>query len=267
LSAVAVTAERVTQARVALSEWTKLRSVRSTRWSLLAAVVGTIGIAALACAVVANHYPRMDAHEKANFHPLEVNFVGVLLAQLAIGVLGVLVITGEYSTGMIRSTLIAAPKRLPVLWAKAAVFGAVVFVLMLPAVVVAFVVGQALLASQHIDIGFSHPGVVRAIVGAALYLTVIGLLGLGLGAIIRNTAGGIAAFAGLLFVIPPLLNVLPSSWNDAISPYLPGDAGTQVMTIAHEGHHLSPWGGFAILCAWTAFFLALAAVLLVRRDT
>jgi ABC-2 type transport system permease protein len=267
LSAVAVTAERVTQARVALSEWTKLRSVRSTRWSLLAAVVGTIGIAALACAVVANHYPRMDAHEKANFHPLEVNFVGVLLAQLAIGVLGVLVITGEYSTGMIRSTLIAAPKRLPVLWAKAAVFAAVVFVLMLPAVVIAFVVGQALLASQHIDIGFSHPGVERAIVGAALYLTVIGLLGLGLGAIIRNTAGGIAAFAGLLFVIPPLLNVLPSSWNDAISPYLPGDAGTQVLTIAHEGHHLSPWGGFAILCAWTAFFLAAAAVLLVRRDT
>jgi len=267
VSTAAVAVGRVTEARAVLSEWTKLRSLRSTRWSLLAAIVGTIGIAALACAVVANHYPRMDAHEKANFHPLEVNFVGVLLAQLAIGVLGVLVITGEYSTGMIRSTLIAVPKRLPVLWAKAAVFGAVVFVLMLPAVVVAFFVGQALLASQHIDVAFSHPGVERAIVGAALYLTVIGLLGLGLGAIVRNTAGGIAAFAGLLFVIPPLLNVLPSSWNDAISPYLPGDAGTQVLSIAHEGHHLSPWGGFAILCAWTAFFVAVAAVLLVRRDT
>ena len=127
-------------------------------------------------------------------------------------------------------------------------------------------VGQALLASQHIDVAFSHPGVERAIVGAALYLTVIGLLGLGLGAIVRNTAGGIAAFAGLLFVIPPLLNVLPTSWNDAIAPYLPGDAGTQIMTIAHEGHHLSPWGGFAILCAWTAFFLAVAALLLVHRD-
>jgi ABC-2 type transport system permease protein len=267
LSAVAATAGTVTQARVALSEWTKLRSLRSTRWSLLAAVVGTIGIAALACAVVANHYPRMDAHEKANFHPLEVNFVGVLLAQLAIGVLGVLVITGEYSTGMIRSTLIAVPKRLPVLWAKAGVFGAVVFFLMLPAVVIAFVAGQALLASQHINIGFSHPGVERAIVGAALYLTVIGLLGLGLGAIVRNTAGGIAAFAGLLFVIPPLLNVLPSSWNDAISPYLPGDAGSQIMSITHGDHHLSPWGGFAIFCAWTAFFVAVAAVLLIRRDT
>jgi ABC-2 type transport system permease protein len=267
MSSAAVTAGRVTEARVALSEWTKLRSLRSTRWSLLAAVVATIGIAALTCAVVANHYPRMDPHEKANFHPLEANFVGVLLAQLAIGVLGVLVITGEYSTGMIRSTLIAVPRRLPVLWAKAAVFGAVVFVLMLPAVVIAFFAGQALLASQHIDIGLSHPGVERAVVGAALYLTVIGLLGLGLGAIVRNTAGGIAAFAALLFVIPPLLNVLPSSWNDAISPYLPGDAGGRIMSITHDAHALSPWAGFAVFCAWTAFFLAVAAVLLVRRDT
>jgi ABC-type transport system involved in multi-copper enzyme maturation permease subunit len=257
---------RVTQARVAVSEWTKLRSLRSSRWSLLAAVIGTIGIAALACAVVANHYPNMSAQDKRDFHPLEVNLVGVLLAQLAIGVLGVLVITGEYTTGMIRSTLIAVPKRLPVLWAKAAVFGVVVLVLMLPAVVIAFFVGQALLASQHIDIGFSQAGVARAVVGAALYLTVIGLLGLALGAIVRNTAGGIAAFAGLLFVIPPLLNVLPSSWNDAISPYLPGDAGSQIFSITQGGHHLSPWGGFAILCAWTAFFLAAGAVVLVRRD-
>jgi ABC-2 type transport system permease protein len=267
VSAVAATTARVTQSRVALSEWTKLRSLRSTLWSLFAAVLMTIGIAALACAVVANHYPHMDPREKANFHPLEANFVGVFLAELAIGVLGVLVITGEYSTGMIRSTFLAVPRRLPVLWAKAGVFGAVVFVLMLPSVFVAFFVGQALLASQHIDIAFSHPGVLRAIVGAALYLTVIGLLGLGLGAIVRNTAGGIAAFAGLLFVIPPLLNVLPSSWNDAISPYLPSSAGRSVFSLTHGPHELAPGPGLALFCTYTALALAIAAVLLVRRDT
>ena len=109
------------------------QSVRSTRWSLLVAVVGTIGIAALACAVVAHHYPQMSPSDRADFNPLDVSFVGVQLAQLAIGVLGVLVITGEYSTGMIRSTMCAVPKRLPVLWAKAAVYGLVTLALMLPA--------------------------------------------------------------------------------------------------------------------------------------
>jgi ABC-2 type transport system permease protein len=181
-------------------------------------------------------------------------------------VLGVLVITGEYSTGMIRATLIAVPKRLPVLWAKAGVFGLVVFGLMLPSVLIAFVVGQSILARHHIQIAFSHPGVARAVVGAALYLTVLGLLGLGLGAIVRNTAGGISAFAGLLFVLPPLMNVLPQSWNDAISPYLPGTAGERIMSITHDANALSPWAGFALFCGYTAAALAVAGFLLVRRD-
>jgi ABC-2 type transport system permease protein len=116
---------RVTQLRVCLSEWTKLRSVRSTRWSFVAAVVFTIGIAALACAVVSHHWPHMSAADRADFHPLEVNLAGVQLAQLALGVLGVLVITAEYSTGMIRASMTAVPRRLPVLWAKAIVYGLV----------------------------------------------------------------------------------------------------------------------------------------------
>ena len=144
----------VTQMRVAVSEWTKLWSVRSTRWSLFTAFLFTIGVAALACAVVAHHYPRMDAGEQRNFHPLEVNLAGVQLAQLAIGVLGVLIITAEYSTGMIRASFTAVPKRLAVLWAKAGVFSAVTFALMLPAVLVAFFVGQAILSRHHINTTF-----------------------------------------------------------------------------------------------------------------
>lgn len=257
---------RVTQMRVALSEWTKLRSVRSTRWSLLVAVIGTIGVGALACGVVAHHWPQMDAHDRADFSALDVTFAGVQLAQLAIGVLGVLVITGEYSTGMIRSSFTAVPKRLPVLWAKAGVYALTTLVLMVPATLTAFFVGQAFLSTQNIDIAFSDPGVPRAVIGAALYLVTIGLFGIGLGAIVRNTAGGIATFAGIMFVLPPLMNVLPASWNRAASPYLPLSAGESIMTVT-PGDHLSPWVGFGLFVAYAAAALALAAVLLVRRDT
>ncbi len=257
---------RVTQIHVALSEWTKLWSVRSTRWSLFAAFLFTIGVAALACAVVAHHYPQMDVREQLNFHPLEVNLAGVQLAQLAIGVLGVLIITAEYSTGMIRASFTAVPKRLAVLWAKVGVFGAVTFALMLPAVLVAFFVGQAILSRHDINTTFGAPHVARVLVGAALYLTVVGLFGLGLGAIVRNTAGGIASFAAIMFVLPPLMNVLPSSWNSAASPYLPLQAGEAILATT-PGGHLSPWLGLALLAGYAAAAIAVAAVLLARRDT
>jgi ABC-type transport system involved in multi-copper enzyme maturation permease subunit len=207
----------------------------------------------------------MHPSDRADFHPLEVNLAGVQLAQLAIGVLGVLVITAEYSTGMIRASMSAVPRRLPVLWAKAIVYGATTLVIMVPAALLAFVVGESILSGRNIDIAFSHPGVARAVVGAGLYLTVVGLFGLGLGAIVRNTAGGIALFAGLMFVLPPLMNVLPTSWNDAASPYLPLQAGQTIMSIT-PGNHLSPWAGFAVLCGYAAASLLVAAVLLRRRD-
>jgi ABC-2 type transport system permease protein len=257
----------VTQARVLLSELTKLRSVRSTRWSLAVAFVFTIGIAAIATTVFRHHWPTMNFRDRADFHPLELNLVGVQLAQLAIGVLGVLVITAEYSTGMIRASMTAVPKRLPVLWGKAAVYGATTLVLMIPSVLIAFVVGQTILAGgngiPHLSLG--DPGVARAVVGAGLYLTVIGLFGLGLGAIVRNTAGGIATFAALMFVLPPLMNVLPTSWNNAASPYLPLQAGQAIMSIT-PGNHLSPWVGLGLLAGYTAAALLVAAVLLRRRD-
>ena len=128
---------RVTQLRVAVSEWTKLRSLRSTLWSLFAAVLLTILLPVLFAALTSSHWGSMSPHERADRHPLDIALAGVNLSQLAIAVLGVLVITGEYSTGMIRSTLIAVPKRLPVLWAKLGVYGAGAFVLMLPSVLIA----------------------------------------------------------------------------------------------------------------------------------
>jgi ABC-2 type transport system permease protein len=261
---------RVTLPRVLLSEWTKLRSVRSTVWSLLLAVIFTIGLPSLFAAILANRWPHLSPHERADHsqHPLEVSLAGVNLSQLAIAVLGVLVITGEYSTGMIRASFTAVPRRLPVLVAKVAVFAAAVFALMLPAVLAAFFASQAVLARHHIlQVSFSQAGVARTVIGGALYLTIVGLFALGLGAIVRNTAGGIATFVALMFVLPPLMNVLPQSWNDAITPYLPDSAGRAVFSLTTGAHSLSPWTGFGLFCAYAAAAIAIAAVLLVRRDT
>ena len=243
-----------------------MRSSTGTKAGLLVSVVAMAGLGILVSAVQMAHWNQMSFQDRATFDPVDTSLGGWHLAQLAIGVLGVLVITGEYSTGMIRATLSAVPKRLPVLWAKAAVYATVCFLFMLPATLIAFFASQAILSGHHIQIAFSHAHVARAVVGAALYLTVIAVFSLSLGAILRNTAGGIATFAAILFVIPPLMNVLPSSWNDAASPYLPSNAGRAILAITRDSSSLAPWTGFGLFCGYTAVALLLAAVLLRRRD-
>jgi ABC-2 type transport system permease protein len=268
----AVTAARlpvgpVTQRRVAVSEWTKLRSVRSTRWSLLVSLLLIIGIGILVCVIFESRWPHLSPGDRARFHPLRANLAGVNFAQLAIGVLGVLTITAEYTTGMIRASFSAVPKRLPVLWAKTLVFGAVAFAISLPAVFIVFFAGQSILSGQHINIGISHPGVVRALFGAPLYLTVMGLFGLGLGAILRSTAGGISALAAIVFVLPPIISLLPTSVTNSVDPYLPSNAGGAIWTINPDPNTLAPWAGFAVFCAYAVAALAVAAILMLRRDT
>jgi hypothetical protein len=259
---------RVTQARVIRSEWTKLITLRSTRWSLFVAVLLTIGLPLLFAAVTSSHWGSMSPHDRADRHPLDIALAGVNLSQLAIGVLGVLVITGEYSTGMIRASFTAVPKRLPVLWAKGIVFAAVTFVLMLPSVFIAFFGSQAILSRHDIlQISISQSGVARAVVGGAAYLMLLGIFALAVGTVVRSTAGGIAVFAALFFVIPPLLNILPTSWNNAISPYLPDAAGRSIFSLTHGAHSLAPGPGLALFAGYCALALAIAAVLLVRRDT
>jgi ABC-2 type transport system permease protein len=266
LSLPANRALRVTQRRVIRSEWTKLRSVRSTYWSLLIALLLIVGIGILVCVIFNARWPHLAPHERANFKPLRANLAGVNFAQLAIGVLGVLAITAEYSTGMIRSTFSAVPKRLPVLWAKTIVFATVAFVLTLPAVVIVFFIGQAILSGQHINISISHRGVVRALVGAALYLMVMGVFGLGLGAILRSTAGGISALAAIVFVLPPIIGLFPASFANSVTPYLPSDAGGAVWTITPDPNTLAPWTGFAVFCGYAVASLLVGAILMVRRD-
>ena len=257
---------RVTPARVVHSEWIKFRSLRSSWLTLLAAVVAVVGFGALICWVTVNRWDRLPAPERLSFSAAEQSLKGFYLAQLAVGVLGVLLVTGEYSTGTVRATLAAVPRRLPVLWAKAAVFAAVTLVLTAAACLTAFLLGQALLAGHHLDTTLSAPGATRVVFGTALYLTVIGLLAIGVGALIRNTAGGVATVLGLLLVLPVLVEVLPGSWRDHLLPYLPSTAGQSLVTLHVQSPMPAPWTGFAILCLYAAATLAGGAVLLRHRD-
>jgi ABC-2 type transport system permease protein len=259
------TGQRVTQARVVRSEWTKLRSVPSTAWSLLAAVALIVGFGALYCVLRVTR-PPTGPEAVAAFDSTAVSLTGVQLAQLAIGVLGVLLVAGEYATGTIRVSLAAVPRRLPVLWGKAIVFALTTLVLCLPATLAAFLVGQSILSAEHLDISLGDPGVARAVVGSALLLSAVGLLGLGLGAVLRSTAGGVAGLFGLLFGPQLLAGLLPADWSDKLYPYLPVPAGAAVASARPDPAALGPWSGFALFCLYTAVILALAAWQLRRRD-
>jgi ABC-2 type transport system permease protein len=261
------TAGRVTFPRVLVAEWTKFRSVRSTAWTLGIGVLLTIGFPVLFAFVTSSHWGQMPAQERASRSPLDIALAGVYVAQLAIAVLGVLVISAEYSTGSVRSTFTAVPKRLPVLWAKLVDYAVVSFVLMVPAVLASFFATQAILARHDIlQVSFTAPGIARCMIGGALYVAMTGILALALGAIVRNTAGGIATFAGLFFVIPPLMNLLPTSWNNAISQYLPSEAGRQVFALHHVPNTLTPLAGALVLAGYCVAAIAIAALLLRRRD-
>jgi ABC-2 type transport system permease protein len=252
------------------SEWTKLRTVRSTYWTLFAAVVAMVGLSAILCAIYVAQYANVSASDRRTFDPVSFSLTGSFLAQLAIGVLGVLVITNEYGSGMIRATFAATPQRLSVLAAKASVFAGVTLVVTTAACLVAFLVGQMILSAKGIGVTLGAPGALRTVVGTGLYLAVLGLLALGLGTIIRKTAGAIAAVFGLIFVLPAVASLLPSSMN-SIQKFLPSNAGQAL--IENGARHststaaqLSPWAGFGVFCLYAAITLAIAGTTLVRRD-
>jgi ABC-type transport system involved in multi-copper enzyme maturation permease subunit len=251
------------------AEWTKLRTVRSTYWTLFAAVVAMIGLSAIICAIYVAQYTHVSAGDKASFDPVSFSLTGSFLAQLAIAVLGVLVITNEYSSGMIRATLAAVPNRLAVLGAKATVFAGVTLVVTTAASVIAFLVGQMILSTNGLGVSLGSRGALRTVVGTGLYLAVLGLLALGLGSIIRKTAGAIAAVFGLIFVLPAVASLLPSSMN-AVQKFLPSNAGQALIEngARHSGAvaQLSPWTGFAVFCLYAVATLVIAGAILVRRD-
>jgi ABC-2 type transport system permease protein len=257
--------QRVTQARTLRSEWTKFRSQPSAGWSLLTAVALIIGFGVLYSLVRVTRPPRSPA-DVASFDPTAIGLAGAQLAQVAVGVLGVLLITSEYATGMIRTSMVAVPRRLPVLWAKAIVLALTAPVVFVPATFATFLVSQSVLSRERLGTSLDEPGVARAVLGSALYLTAVGLLGLGLGALLRNTAGAIATLFGVLFGLQIVAGFLPASVADTVSRYLPTPAGVAVTNVRPDPASLGPWAGFGLFCLYTAIVLGLAAWLLRRRD-
>jgi ABC-2 type transport system permease protein len=251
-------------ADVLRSEFCKLRSVRSTFWALSAAVAFNVVAAALLAIFLPGH---LSAHGKATIDSTRLSLGGMHLSQVAIGVLGVLVITGEYGSGMIRATLAAVPQRRLMLAAKMIVFAAAAVIAGILASFAAYFTFQAFLPSgDALRTALSDPGVLRAVTGGGLYLAVLGLFGLGLGAILRSSAGAVAALFGALFVPPLIMTLLPASWQDTVSPYLPMQAGAAVFSVRHEAHTLASWAGFGVFCLYAAAALAAACALISHRD-
>jgi ABC-2 type transport system permease protein len=257
----------VSQARVLRSEWIKLWSLRSTRWSLAFGLLGLL-LGILVAAVDMGRWSHLPLDTRQHYKSVDTALIGWHLSELAIGVLGVLVIAGEYSTGMIRSTFMAVPKRLPVLWAKVLLFALVVLVMSVPMTLLGFFSASAVLAAHHVNPSLSTPGALRAVIAIPLFLAVLAVFTVSLGALIRNSAGAIATFAGILFVLPGLVTVLSSSLKNSINPYLPSNAASAFFTTKPDpaDHLLHPWVGFGVFCGYAAVLLAGAAVLLVKRD-
>ena len=254
----------VTSARVLRSEWVKLRSLRSTALTLLAAVSVMVALGWLFGWATQNEWSELRPDERAAFSPVDTTLAGYYLAQLAVGVLGVLLVTGEYATGMVRATFGAVPRRLPVLWGKAGLYAVVTFGLMLAAGLVAFAGGQALLGDHGTSLAGS--GAVGATAGVAGYLALIGVFSVALGFIVRSTAGGVAVLFALLLVAPTLGLLLPASWRDNLLPYLPSNAGAAFFSVNPSADGLSATTGLLVLVTWVLVALAAAAVLLTKRD-
>jgi hypothetical protein len=260
-----LTYRRATVGDAIHSEWTKFRTVRSTYWTLFIAAVLGIGLGAVLSAVAANHYAT-DPGIHIGWNPTDHSLRSLLIAQLAFAILGVMVVTGEYSTGMIRTSLAAVPIRTRMMGAKALVLTTVALVAGEVISFATFFVGQALLSGKAPSATISDHNVLRAVAGAGLYLALLALLGLALGILLRHAAAAIGTIVAILLVLPGIAQALPSSWSHPIEKFWPTNAGTQVAMVVRDAHTLPAWAGFGVMALFVAVVLAVALALLERRD-
>lgn len=255
-------------AGVIRSEWTKIRSVRSTYWTLIVMIVVSVGVGALICYATQNRFTHLGHGQVLGFDATKRSLTAFAeLGQLVMMVLGAMAITAEYSTGMIRTSLTTMPRRGTVFAAKGLVFGFVALVVSIVTAFVAFFLGQAILKSTGHSATLSDPNVIRAIIGTALYVTVIGLMSYAFGAIIRHTAGTIATMVGVLFILPLIVNVLPSSWTNDIGKWIPSSAGGQMMsTVVSDPTLFSAWAQLGVTVGYTAILMIIGAVTFRKRD-
>jgi ABC-2 type transport system permease protein len=252
-----------------MSEWTKLRSVRSTYWCVIVSIIIGIGLGCAIAAGAVHSYHKGDLHDRLTFDPASITLSGLFFSQLALGVFAILTISAEYSTGLIRTTISAVPQRGYVLAAKAILVAVVSTVLSIGVAFIAFTLGQLILKSgNHVPyVKLSDPHVIRAVIGSGLYVGVLTLLALGLGTIIRHTAGAITGLVALVFIVPIVGQLLPDSLQHDIVRYLPAQAGGAITNVVPQGSDsLAPWIGFLVFAIWAAVALVAGWCLLRRRD-
>ncbi len=249
------------------SEWTKIRTVRSTMWTIGLTIFLGIGISALVTALTRSHWSSMNFEQRVTFDAPATSLIGLFFDQFVVGVLGVLVITAEYSTGTIRATFSAAPNRSRVFLAKIFVFGILSFVVAEFTAFVAFFLGQFLLSSPATHATLSSPGALRAVFGGGLYLCLLGLFAMGIGTIIRHTAGAISAYVATLLVLPIIAQALPGQLSIDIRRFMPDRFGVDIITTkGGDVNFFSPWVGMLILAIYVVVLLAFGASLLEKRD-
>lgn len=251
---------------VLISEWTKVRTVRSTYWCVLLAIILGIGLGAAISAGSAAGYSSESVHDQLLFDPAAISLAGLFFAQLALGVFAIMTVSSEYSTGMIRTTISAVPQRGYVLAAKATMVALVSFATSIGVAFAAFPIGQAILNTKHLGVSLGDPGVTRAVLGGGLYIGGLSLLAVGLAAIIRHTAGAITALVALVFIIPIVTQLLPDSLQRDFSRFLPANAGSAITNVVQTSDSLGPWTGYGVFLVWIAVVLGAGWYLLQTRD-
>jgi hypothetical protein len=248
------------------SEWTKLRSVRSTLWISLITLLTTVVLGAAICARwVAEFHAGHES--RAGFDAALTSLTGIYLAQIAVGALGVLTTSSEYSTGMIRASLSAVPQRRSLFAVKGGVFAIAAFIGGELLSFTAFGIGQAVLHGAHAGLSLGTGTALRAAFGGGLYLTAVGLLGYGFGMLLRHSAGALSAFYGLLFASTAVIDLLPTRWRNDTIAYMPTNSGSQIFTTIQGHGALSPWAGIGVFCCYVAVILIAAFTVIGRRDT
>ncbi|GHB20942.1 ABC transporter permease [Streptomyces chryseus] len=251
--------------QVLKSEWTKIKSVQSTLWTLGLAAIVTIGLGVLISILSKNEFEKMDAEDKLAFDPTFVSFAGTSLGQLAMIVFGVLVVSNEYSTGMIRMSLAAVPQRGTFLFSKITVAAGLALAVGMITSFAAFFLGQAMLGDLRADIG--DPGVLRAVIGGGLYMTLIALFSMGVASMLRSQVLALGVLMPFFFLLAPILGNV--SATKKVGQYLPDQAGSKIMQVVppvDDSAPYGPWGGLLIMAAWVLAALVGGFVLLKKRD-
>ncbi|HUX03641.1 MAG TPA: ABC transporter permease subunit [Acidimicrobiales bacterium] len=258
--------DRVTLLSSTRAEWIKFRTVRSTVMGFVVTIILTVGLGALITTAIRGHWNSMDPIRKLTFDPVSSSLGGILFAQFAIGVIGTLFVTSEYSSGSIRSTLAAVPQRPLLVASKLVVLAVSTFVVGELVCFATFLMGQAIFSGVVPTALLSDGAVLRSVVLAGIYLTLLAVLGFALGLILRQSAACISTFTSLLLVLPIITFLLPSSWQNAVSKFEPSALGHAMMSTSPPDQMFGAWTATGILLGYVVIVLGAGLTLMVRRD-